>query len=100
MTYSTSNPPSCLMPSLNNTANLPSIWSYSSTDTATAVDASGYITNAGSLGMKVGDLVFVIDNDASPVVMTSHRVVSISATYPGAADLSDLGATLGSTNSD
>ena len=98
MTYATSNPPKLLIPTVGGAG--PAIWTYDSTDISTAVDASGYITNAGQLGMKVGDIVIVTDTDASPVVTTSHRVVTVSATAPGAADLSDLGATLGSTNSD
>ncbi len=97
MTYSTSAPPKCILPAFGGQG--PSLWSYDSTDTASAVDASGYITNGGSLGMKVGDLVFVTDTDASPRIMTSHIVATVSATYPGAVDLSD-GVTLGSTNTD
>lgn len=98
MTYATTNPPQLLFK--GGIGNVyPSIWGYNSTDTATAVDASGYITNAKQLGMRAGDLVIVTDTDASPVVTTTHRVVSVNATT-GAADLSDLGATLGSTNSD
>lgn len=99
MSYSTSNPPKLLTPSFDNTANTCATWSYVSTDGASTVDASGYITNGGDLGMKVGDLVYVTDSDASPVVTTIHRVVSVSSTAPGAVDLAD-GVTVGSTNSD
>lgn len=96
MSYSTSSPPILLVPSFNDQS--PSIWTYASTDGATTVDAAGYITNGAALGMKAGDIVIVTDTDASPVVTTTHRVVSVTA--GGSADLSDLGATLGSTNSD
>ena len=75
----------------------PATWSYESEDASTVVDAAGYITNASKLGMKVGDIVYVTDTNASPIIVTTHVVTAITA---GAADLSDLGATLGSTNSD
>ncbi len=96
MTYATTNPPNLVLSGFN--ADSLSIWSYESTDAATTVDGDGYITDADALGMKVNDLVLVTDTDASPAVMTSHRVVSVTA--GGAADLTDLGATLGSTEGD
>lgn len=95
MPYSTSNPPILISQSV---AGGNATWRYSSTDGATAVDASGYITNAAALGMKVGDLVIVTDTDASPVVVTTHRVVSVTA--GGAADLSNGDTTVTGTNSD
>lgn len=97
MAYVLTNPPKCLMPTIGGFG--PSIFTYQSTDAATVVDQSGYISNARDLGMKVGDVVFVTDTDASPIVMTTHIVTAINATT-GAADLSDTGATVGSTNSD
>lgn len=98
MTYATTNPPALLTPSFDNTPNFPAIWQYQSTDAAATVDTSGYITNGGALGMKVGDLVFA--NNTSGGIITSHRVISVSATYPGAVDLSD-GVTIGTaTNTD
>lgn len=99
MAYSTSAPP-VLVSGGGIGGTAPRTWTYTSTDAATVVDASGYLTNAGDLGIKVNDIILVTDSDASPVVMTTHRVVTVSSTAPGAADLSDLGATIGSTNSD
>ena len=95
--YSTSAPPKCITPAVSGDG--PSIWSYDSVDAASVVRVSGYITNAKKLGMKVGDIVYVTDTDASPRITTTHIVAAISATT-GAADLSDTGATVGSTNSD
>lgn len=96
MTYATSNPPSLMQQSIGNSA--PAIWTYSSTDATATVDGSGYITNGGALGMKVGDLVIV--NDTTNKIMTSHYVITVSSTYPGAVDLSN-GTTIGTaTNSD
>lgn len=90
MTYATTNPPQLLLQSIGN--GTPARWSYTSADVAATVDGSGYITNGGALGMKVGDLVEVRDT-ATPLT-TSHYVVSVSATYPGAVDLSN-GITIG-----
>jgi len=73
-------------------------WHYTTADAAATVDTSGYITDGGSRGMKVGDIVLVRDT-ATPLV-TSHLVISVSTTYPGAVDLSN-GTTVGlNTNSD
>lgn len=94
MAYSTLNPPKLLVQSIGGTG--PNIWSYASTDGATTVDGANYITNGGSLGMKVGDIVFVTDTDASPVVTTMHQV---SATGDGTTDLNDL-TTITQTDSD
>lgn len=93
MAYSTSNPPEKLLSNLDGTFN---VWVYRSTDAAATVDAANYITNGGSLGMKVGDVVYVIDTDASPVITTLHQV---SATGDGTTDLNDL-TTITQTDSD
>lgn len=94
MAYATSNPPKLMVQALGG--NGPNIWSYASTDAAATVDAANYITNGGSLGMKVGDLVYVMDTDASPVIVTLHQV---SATGDGTTDLNDL-TTITQTDSD
>lgn len=98
MPYSTSNPPRLLVGAFNATANTNSLWSYNSTDAATAVDASGYITNARELGMVVGDLVYHTKTDATPVTVDVHRVVAINAN--GSADLTNANAVIVGTNSD
>lgn len=72
----------------------PRTWLYLEAGiTAANADASGYITDGGSRGMKVGDFVFVQDT-GTPYVISGHTVVTVSATYPGAVDLSN-GITLG-----
>lgn len=98
MAYSTSNPPRLVRPSFTNVSGEISIWDYASTDAAATVDASGYITNAKALGMKVGDIVTVTDTDASPVVVTNHRVVAINT--DGSADLTDGNNYIVGTNTD
>lgn len=90
MAYSTSTPPRCVLQGITGTR----VWQYESTDDAATVDASGYITNGGALGMKVGDLVFVKDTNETNSLTSGHTVVTVSSTYPGAVDLSN-GITLG-----
>lgn len=98
MAYSTSTPPRLLLPSFTDESGESSLWTYSTADTAATVDTTGYITNGGALGMKVGDIVLVTVTGTG--VITSHRVVTVSATAPGAVDLGD-GTTIGSgTNTD
>ena len=80
MAYATTNPPVLLVPSFTNASGELSHWVYASTDNATTVDVPGYFTNAKDLGIKVGDLIQVVDTDASPVIVTTHRAVSYSGT--------------------
>jgi len=95
MAYDTANPPQLLMCPIGGGG--PSIWSYTSADAAATVDTAGYITNAGALGMRVRDIIFV--TNTTSFVLTSHGVVTISSTSPGAANLSD-GVTLFNANTD
>lgn len=97
MAYSTANPPALVEGGTLKGAIQE--WVYQSTDAATAVRVAGYITNGGALGMRVGDTVKVVDTDASPVAVQLMNVVSVSATYPGAVDLSD-GVAITATNTD
>jgi hypothetical protein len=87
-----------VLPSFTNVSGEIGTWDYSSTDAGSAVDASGYITNAKALGMKVGDIVRVTDTDASPVIVTLHRVVAINTN--GSADLTDGNNFIVGTNTD
>lgn len=96
MPYSTSAPPRLINPGglYGVAATGGQQWFYSTADTAATVDTTGYITNGGDLGMKVGDLVFVQVTGTG--VITSHRVVTVSSTAPGAVDLGD-GTSVGAT---
>jgi hypothetical protein len=94
MSYDTASPPVLVNQPLAGGAG--KVWVYRSTDAAADVDAANYITNGGSLGMAVGDLVYVIDTNASPVILTIHQV---SATGDGTTDLNDL-TTVTQTDSD
>jgi hypothetical protein len=65
---------------------------YTSTEAGTVLDGSGYVSNATQAGMSVGDLVLVVDSDATNATITAH---SVSAITSGAGNLSD-GTTIGS----
>lgn len=96
MAYSTSAPPILLMQPVAG----PRFWFHTSADATAAADDSGFITNGGSLGMKVNDIVYHKDSTTDATALTMHKVVTVSSTYPGAVDLSN-GITVGSaTNSD
>lgn len=58
MAYATSNPPALVASQVGGGAN---IWLYSSADVDSAVNAADYFSNGDALGMKVGDIVNVID---------------------------------------
>lgn len=94
MAYSTSNPPKLISQPLAGGAG--KVWLYRSTDDAATVDSANYFTNGGSLGLSVGDIMYVIDMDASPVTTTLHQV---SATGDGTTDLNNL-TTITQTDSD
>ena len=91
MSYSTSNPPALVSMAPLTAAG--KLWLYSSTDPTATVDGAGYITNAGQLGMKVGDIVWNRETDTD--LLYCHIVKTISSTAPGAADLTD-GVQIGS----
>lgn len=64
-------------------------WVHRSASVTGDVDAAGFITDGGSRGMKVGDMVYHYDTTtAAAVVVTGHVVNSVSSTYPGAVNLS------------
>lgn len=75
-----------------------SIWHYTSTDAVTAVRVDGYISDGKTRGMKKGDLVIVVDNDASPISGSLCWVTSV-ATSGTSVDLSD-GVAVTATDTD
>lgn len=93
MAYSTSSPPILIA---GGVAAGPRIWMYVSTDANTAVDASGYFSNAYDLGMRAGDLVFVQDSDDK--VWYGHSVITCTAA--AGADLGAGVALSSATNAD
>lgn len=93
MAYATTNPPRLISQSVGAEG---SIWLYKSTDAATAVRVDGYISNGWDLGMKAGDLVIMVDTDASPIAMQLMIVTSAST---AGVDLSD-GTAVTATDTD
>lgn len=93
MSYNEDNPPQAIVSVPKVQGGTRSLWVYESTDDGAAVDADGYISNGQDLGMKQGDIVFVIDT--SDYAVTSHAVRSLS-TSDQSVDLGD-GTTVGST---
>lgn len=75
MAYSTSNPPMVYVPGIGN---LPTLWVYKHTDTDDTVIAAGYVTDAASLGMKLNDIVLIVDSTTPKVSLAS--VSAINAT--------------------
>lgn len=78
----------------------PAIWTHESSDAAALVQVSGYITDGGNRGMKVGDLVYHTDNDATPPLTSLFKVVTVSSTAPGPVDLANAVSATGATNTD
>ncbi len=93
MAYATTNPPQLLSQGVGGDSHR--IWAYKSVDPATDVRTAGYFTNGWDLGMKAGDLVQVVDTDASPISLQMMIVAAASAT--GGVDLSD-GTPITATN--
>jgi hypothetical protein len=74
MAYSTNNPPCQIggtLTSFNVTEapSAPSVWTYASADPIATVQAAAYFSNGIQLGMKVNDLVFVIDTNLQRLYM-------------------------------
>ena len=73
------------------------VWYHSSADDGATVDTTGFVTDAYSLGMKVGDLF--VHRDTGTDIVTTHAVKTVSATT-GAADLTNTTTTASGTSSD
>jgi hypothetical protein len=93
MAYSTANPPALLSQGIGGFHR---IWSYKTTDAATVVRTSNYITNGYQLGLRKGDLVMAIDTDAAPISM---QFMIVNECTPTVCDLSD-GTAVTATDTD
>lgn len=76
MSYSTSNPPALVAARVGSG---PALWIYSSADQEADLDAAGYISNAGDLGMQVGDFVLVRDTTGNLAHLTHVKTISSGA---------------------
>lgn len=95
--YTTSIPPVLVTQAITYSGG-PRMWVYTTADAATTVDGSGYFSNGGNLGMRVGDFVLVYSTGDG--TLTTYRVVTVSSTAPGAVDLSNSTVVGSATNSD
>lgn len=80
MAYDTSTPPIEVVRSRDGST--PSVWSYATTDGVAAITAADYISDAGNLGMLVGDFVLVRDTDnaSAPVLCVVSALSSGAGT--------------------
>lgn len=93
MTYATTNPPFLIAQGIGGTQNR-RLWMYISEDPSTDVDAADYFTDGFDLGMRAGDIVMVVDTNASPIDFSMHAVNSAAAA--DGVDLEDGTAIAGS----
>lgn len=84
MSYSTSNPPVLIAQSVGGGSG--NVWLYKSADVDSDVNGASYFSNGVTLGMKVGDIVLVIDTTTPKG--SFHYVASVS----GAAATTGFGA--------
>lgn len=54
------------------------IWHYQSTDAKATVAAASYISDAAKKGVKVGEVVFVLETDTNAISI--HRVTAVAST--------------------
>lgn len=73
----------------------PQLWSYTSTDAKTAIDAAGYFNDAADV-LKVGDLIYVHADTGGTRTYSLHPVVSNTGTV---VDIGD-GTAISATDSD
>lgn len=70
-------------------------WRYTEAATAATIDAADYFSDGGNRGMAVGDMLYHYDTtSAAAVIVTGHVVNTVSATAPGAANVS-VGVVIG-----
>jgi len=75
MAYETTNPPSLVSQRIGDG---PAIWIYSDGDVDSTVNGASYFSNGVALGMRVGDIVLVVDTTTPKV--SYHGVASVTAT--------------------
>ena len=87
MAYATSDVFSLITPA--SLAVGPRIFFHASADALAAANGAGFITDGTAKGLRVGDYVMHRDSTSAVTDTSLHMVVTVSATYPGAVDLSD-----------
>ena len=81
MAYTTANM-NCTMQAIAG----PSVWTYYSVDAVGVANQTDYFSDGSAKGMKVGDLVYGYDSDASP---TDGYLLIVSAVTAGGAATAD-----------
>lgn len=81
MAYSTGNPPDLFASSVGGKRRF---WVYTSADPIATVNTANYFTNGGSLGLKVGDLMYIWDT-----VNSLGHLAFVNATGNGTTDITD-----------
>lgn len=104
MAYSVSNPPVPVSwgPLAGYGANepgagqtIPKLWVYSSADPIATVQGAAYFSNGLTLGMRVNDIVFVVDNNLAK--MYPSFVTAVTPTVGAPAVAGTGSATVNST---
>ena len=86
--YDTANPPALIAQGIGGPAGS-RIWNLRGVHVTTDADAAGFITNAGDLGMKVGDTLHLCDTTtAATTLVYGHVVNTVASGSPGAGNLS------------
>lgn len=91
MAYNVANPPFLYASAVGG---LSRFWGYKSADPIATVNTANYFTNAGTLGIKVGDPIFIYDT-----VNNLAHWAFFNATGNGTADIAD-GLAFGGTDTD
>ena len=70
-------------------------WIYRGVTVTGDFDAAGFISDGGSRGVRVGDMIYLHDTTtAAAIVVSGHVVNTVSSTYPGAVNVS-VGVVIG-----
>ncbi|MCG7985061.1 MAG: hypothetical protein JAY90_20215 [Candidatus Thiodiazotropha lotti] len=77
MAYSTDNPPALESQAVGGKHRS---WVYRSDDALSLVRVNGYFSNGYELGMRAGDTIKIIDENASPIDYAVSVVASADAT--------------------
>ena len=56
------------------------LWGYRSADNFATVKAANYISNAYEMGVKAGDVVIIVDSDATPPDVTMAAIATVTTT--------------------
>jgi len=75
MAYETTNPPALVAQRVGASGG--AVWVYSDADTAATILAADYISNGDALGMKAGDVVFLVNSTNGTAKQA--RVTSVTA---------------------